>query len=498
MAKRIIQKLYYRITFTLVSPLSIGSGENRYTDRDIIRDSSGEPYIPASAIAGVCRSLFPHENGDLTGEAKPYFGYVKIRMGTKEEEDEQAESTLIFYDAKLLAECRDKYYVSVRDSVKLDDFKTAVDGAKFDMEVLEPGVQFRTYLEQSLYADQMTDYAALVVGQLYSDGALFGAKSMRGYGSIRIDSVERCTFDLTKSDQIDQWIEFDLYEESSDGKPWKPLGEKEIPRAEHHRLCLSLRQAGGISIRKYTTQVSTEEETKSDFTQLTLHKIEDEEPVPVIPGTSWAGAIRHRMRDLGLTVEDERFLFGDVITKASSAGSPAAEEPGGRLHSESEASDSSLKSPDSRQKTGEGGMKQKSRLRFGESRIHGASRKVLSRNAIDRFSGGTVNGALFTEETYYGGETQLEISWFGENPISEKMADLLAAALSDLHYGFLAVGGETSIGRGLFEVEAVNGTSFTDQEKDNIYPVLQGIIRSLWAKRFEPDAGRVEGNEYGG
>ena len=54
-------KKYYRIQFQLTSPLAVGSGENHLTDRDIVRDSRGIPYIPGTALAGVYRSLFPKE-----------------------------------------------------------------------------------------------------------------------------------------------------------------------------------------------------------------------------------------------------------------------------------------------------------------------------------------------------------------------------------------------------------------------------------------------------
>ena len=61
-------KKYYRIQFQLTSPLAVGSGENHLTDRDIVRDSRGIPYIPGTALAGVYRSLFPKEI------AEQYFG----------------------------------------------------------------------------------------------------------------------------------------------------------------------------------------------------------------------------------------------------------------------------------------------------------------------------------------------------------------------------------------------------------------------------------------
>ena len=55
--------------------------------------------------------------------------------------------------------------------------------------------------------------------------------------------------------------------------------------------------------------------------------------------------------------------------------------------------------------------------------------------------------------TYYNGTTTLEISIKAPKADEKK---ILCAVLADLHYGFLAVGGLTSIGRGLFEITKAN------------------------------------------
>ena len=115
---------------------------------------------------------------------------------------------------------------------------------------------------------------------------------------------------------------------------------------------------------------------------------------------------------------------------------------------------------------------------------------VNTRNAIDRFTGGTVDGALYTEKTYYNGRTVLEItcdfSGNGEKAFSvsederKKFAETMAAAILDLNNGYMAVGGLTAVGRGLFTVEktTVNKKefAFADQAVDDIYPELVKAI----------------------
>lgn len=118
---------YYNIIFRIVSPLAVGSGENANTDKDIILDSRGVPVIPASAVAGVFRHFLGAEGPDER------FGYI---AGKK-----SVESKIRFYDAQLIS---DNYFTTVRDSVALEE-KVGKDGAKFDLEAVETGVDYGYY-----------------------------------------------------------------------------------------------------------------------------------------------------------------------------------------------------------------------------------------------------------------------------------------------------------------------------------------------------------------
>ena len=95
---RIVKK-YDRIEFELISPLAVGSGENKATDKDIVRDSSRQPYIPGSTLAGIYRSLF---NDDT---ANKYFGRVPTEKEMKQASEEGrnvfTDSRIIVYDAHI-------------------------------------------------------------------------------------------------------------------------------------------------------------------------------------------------------------------------------------------------------------------------------------------------------------------------------------------------------------------------------------------------------------
>ena len=239
--------------------------------------------------------------------------------------------------------------------------------------------------------------------------------------------MRQVVFDLRSVDELKQWLDFNPEKYDK----WESVDVLE-GMSKSSSITVHLKQRGGLSIRRYTTEPSENDVAQPDMEQLTAHGENGVEPV--IPGTTWAGAIRHRMNEFGIDGEIESNLFGMVS----------------------------------------GNEKKKSAIIFGESRLTGAKGKVISRNTIDRFTGGTKDAALFTEKTFYGGETDLVVSW--SDAMDDNVIDALAATLTDLHYGFLAIGGETSIGRGLFEITKINGNSVGS---DDVYQMIRGVLREV-------------------
>ena len=137
-------------------------------------------------------------------------------------------------------------------------------------------------------------------------------------------------------------------------------------------------------------------------------------------------------------------------------------------------------------------VKEKSLIYFNESKLTGGQFKKMSRNAIDRFLGSTAEGALFTEKIYIGGETTLDIS-FGDPyntavVYSDDFINALAAALTDLHEGYLAVGGATSVGRGIFSILEINGVKLNEGKLEGetnsvIFDKLYETLKSLIGKK---------------
>ncbi|MBR3833337.1 MAG: hypothetical protein IKJ73_03385 [Lachnospiraceae bacterium] len=417
MDKKITKKRYYRISFALASPLAIGSGENTFSDKDIVRDGNGSPYVPGSSLAGVYRALFDQAVADK------YFGYIQMGNGATNQ-----SSKIITYDAVM---CDKEYYVANRDCVKLDEWKVAMKGSKFDFEVLEPGVKFVTYIEQNLCDGD--ELVSDVIAKAWRDEEIcLGAKTMRGLGSINKVSINSMDFDFENPASLQAWLDFDMYDAASWDKSEKwqedaSIIEKYADNNQSLDIVLDLVQEGPLVIRVYTTEISnSKDESLPDYKQICYMARENGKEIPFIPGTSWAGVFRHRIS------ESDKVQVGAYFGE-------------------------------------HGDNKTKSRISFSESVIRGSKAKDISRNAIDRFTGGTVDTALFKEKVVYGGETKLNITVKGS--CDEEFKKSLASAIVDLHMGFMTVGGETAVGYGLFSIKKAvcNEKDIKIWAKDEIY-----------------------------
>lgn len=146
----------------------------------------------------------------------------------------------------------------------------------------------------------------------------------------------------------------------------------------------------------------------------------------VVPGTSWKGVFRHRV---------------EYILGALEVSEPAAQDVLGWLFGS--------------QHRGRG------MLWFGESSIALPARaKKRTHVAIDRFTGGVLDGATFSKEIVPQGETmELRWRWDGTQP-PDSVRNLMLHVLRDLHDGLASVGGMGARGYGW--VKAADEQIFAD------------------------------------
>ena len=399
-------KIYYYVRMELLSPISIGNGDELLTDHDCLRNSKGVPFIPGTSLAGV----FSH-----------YLSDEMLALFTPKIGDEYKQSPYYISDANIVLDDKKRNVsTSIRDGVKLKPDKIAEDGAKFDFEIVESSTKFDFRIEVIVRdhdnIDKMKKVVDVILHGLNSGEILLGYKSKRGYGKVKIEDVKIKEF--TKN-SLEEMLLFDKYQMDK-------YDQYSIPDIDNENkydyMQVHLRQVGGISIRKYSATAG-----EVDFEHVTSNG------KPVIPGTSWNGLIRRQIAE---------YLDDDIISNCCVKindwfGEAKKRDTTGRA----------------------------SNIIIEESIIQDAKRIQITRNKISRFSAGVSNHALFSEVSYFNGDTVLGIKVkksIEEDPDNSRIIGLISLVIKDIDNGFIALGGQTAIGRGLFKVLKVtlNGNEF--------------------------------------
>lgn len=437
----VCSRTYFRVTGKVKSPLLIGSGENQETDMDVLVDAYGKPFLPGTSLAGALK----HAAEAFLSQEKAETLFGKPQRNR----DNGCQSRVFVYDAAL-AQAK----MSLRDGVRLDEFKTAVDMAKYEMQVVEAGAAFSFCLtlverEQDAEADEAVKDLQTLLSHLALGDITLGAKSRRGFGRLAVDEIKIKKFSMKEQDERNAWLDWDWRDEKAfDDALAVKLGTAEEMQLWEHCLCVPLNVKHTLLIRQYPKKLSD----TMDYQQLQSGN------KAVIPGSSWMGAIRAHivsiMRQINpaLDVSACQQELGDFF--------------GTEVEKEKEKAEC-----------------QASWVKVAESVICDAKFLTITRNAIDRFTGGTVSGALYTAKVAVQGSTTLQLRW---SRASKKdpavLCGLLFWAVRDLQAGLLAVGGETAVGRGIFSEAAepvrLDGVAVTaEQEKEFVRAAAQ------WCKK---------------
>lgn len=411
--------LYIQVQFT--SPISVSSGENEWTDSDVLRDADGHPFITGSSLAGAMRAYL--------GLKKTENGLMGFTGKDKNQNDIGKMSSLFISDLTF-----DKGVVSgVRDGVALDEKKTAKSQSKFDMEIIEARAEGHFYMElvirESDNEEEMQQELANIFTGIQAGEIRLGSKKTRGFGEFKILSIKHRTYDKENYLQYAQAYNEETWEkEDNRMEQWLQYANC---NAQRIHIEVPLRMEGGISIRQYAARKG-----EPDYIHLTDHG------VPVIPGSSLTGALRHRTETILEEMQKEGIALPKRISEIIKIAFGYVD----------------------------GTEACASNIIIGETEIKKAKPLTMVRTGVSRFESAVKNGALYKEKTYVDGEATINIQVRkGKNPTDEKwILGLLMLTLKDLQNGLLAVGGQTSIGRGVFKANGpilING----EVEKEDDY-----------------------------
>lgn len=157
--------------------LHIGSGdEGGWIDSTIVKTKEGKPFIPATTIAGIFRQLA--EENFTQAEVNDLFGCIKKPDGS----GENRASRLIFCDAFLSGESKSGYRNGV--GIKRDSL-TSRKGDLFSLETVEkPTFDFKLIIDNP--GDNDMEIIEPILAEFQSGRVAIGADKSRGLGWVNL------------------------------------------------------------------------------------------------------------------------------------------------------------------------------------------------------------------------------------------------------------------------------------------------------------------------
>jgi len=398
-SRNVLNRIVLKGTIELLSPALIGCGKSDRTDIDILKDNEGKPFIPASSFIGVLRHYIMLDSKHAHSKNK-FWGYAEDKSGRQS----SVKCSDLFWTKKPR--------IVVRDGIRIDNKTGIVEpGAKYDYEIIERGAEFSLYMETvcSCNDDTFNRRMMATIKKILENGNIqIGAKTNNGLGRIRLKNAGVFTFDFNRKEDVLKWLKKDF--DRTD-----PFDETPF------------------EIKSKTFSINAIFDLKNSFI-IRSYSANPEEPDAVsiksnddfiITGSSLKGAIRARSEKILNTLEKPQeilfSLFGNV-------------------------------NEDTKERT-------RGRIRIDEVVLPKYIAELQTRIKIDRFTGGTIESALFETMplfNQYNPESDnpsekvqnVRISIADYNPHE---AGLMLLVLKDLWTGDLAIGGDKAVGRGTFE-----------------------------------------------
>ncbi|MBD2139031.1 hypothetical protein H6F32_15960 [Anabaena sp. FACHB-1237] len=442
--RHIMKRIIIRGNLILDTPTCLGSGDSESpTDLSLLRDSvSNHALLTGASIAGAIRKyLRESQHGYLVNEkfddlATNLFGVIWTDKDNQQNTigfDDGNQSSLIIDDSISTSPIQ----AELRDGVKINSVtRTAADKAKYDLELLQAGTEFPLSFE--LLIEKESDEPSLLKGlaialQGLEKGEIsLGIKKHRGFGRCHVKEWQVWQFDLTDHQQRLDWLKFEhwhFFDYPTHTSITKALNVSLDEKDDQRRFCkidATFTLASPLLIR--SGQASSDK--APDVVHLKSRR--NGELKPVLSGTSLAGVLRHRAEKIINTLTECK---KNLITKRI-----INEIFGFVLDNKDKSEIENIDQNNQKAKA--------SRLTVHESVIENYTDLVQNRIAIDRFSGGTLHGALFNEQPIFPQDnTQLKLNLELRNPEDYEVG-LLLLLLKDLWTGDLSVGGTSSIGRG--------------------------------------------------
>jgi CRISPR/Cas system CSM-associated protein Csm3 (group 7 of RAMP superfamily) len=186
MAREIHSRLIITGTLTTLTPLHVGGyGFHPDTDLPLAQNGQGDVYVPGTSIAGILRSWC--EKNFEQSFINKLFGPHRI-PGI----EEGHASFVLIEDAKILD--AENTLAEIRDGVGINRYSgTAADNFKFDRAVLPRGTTLNFKMAVEIADAESAPSTKAIIGHLLtamqSEQLRFGGAKTRGLGRIKLDQL---------------------------------------------------------------------------------------------------------------------------------------------------------------------------------------------------------------------------------------------------------------------------------------------------------------------
>ena len=452
-----------RIVIEAKTPLAVGSGDNNVlTDALVATDANGLPYIPGTSIAGVVRSMIGDEQ------------LVNKVLGFQKKKDGEG-SKIIFTEAKLLNEnsevidglhilddkkdefLKEYHNLPIRQHTKINHRGTTADRAKFDEQVVYAGSRFCFEMEMVAENDveNKTNFEK-ALEQIFKSSFRIGGGTRSGFGEIDVVEIKESILNLAEPKLLQLYLDKSSnLQDSAKWTGWQENKKETIDDKQWTEYILNLKADDflmfGSGFGDEDVDAVPVKEKRVKWTNDGKGEIKEE--VVLIPGTSVKGAIAHRTA----------FYYNKLNNRF--AGEQGDNKP--KVGTQNEAVVALFG------KEGESTTDQKrgnviiSDV-FADKALQ---EKIFDHVAIDRFTGGAVDGALFNEKAIYAKDESFKIRILVKKSVLDKDKNIKNAfenALRDICKGLLPLGGAVNKGYGMF-----SGTITCNNETLNLEEVKQ-------------------------
>lgn len=461
-----------RIILEAETPLFVGSGEGSLLkDALVQKDFNRIPMIPGTALTGVLRhsiediiekaskekakwdSIFGYQEGDkgLGSRLRISSAYIMIN------ENEVAEGLNPFIDEELNSKFDN---LPTRQHVRIDHKGVATGGGLFDNEVVYKGTRFKFEIEL-IGNESDKDTWDNILHKIQSPLFRIGQGTRNGYGNLKGHQIKSRIFDLKTDKDFNDYSAFDVSLNNDDYLIVTTFSEETIEKGLI-KYTLSLQPdsdffifSEGFGDEDVDNKPLEEEIVVYENGTLTFR-----ENQTVIPASSIKGAISHRTafhyNKLNgnwaetLNTKDQKARETQIKLWTGIFNDAVFELFGGEAGAEGR--DNSHR-----------GKVIINDLYFSTNEVK--NDKIFNHVAIDRFTGGAIEGALFSEKVSQlqtGEEIKLEI--FVDTNDNTLEIQSFENALLDITKGLLPLGGMTTKGMGIF-----TGTLTKNDSKINSY-----------------------------